>query len=108
MSCMCRSPESEKKIATATSHPFAGGHKTIALSALDKDDLGFGAVGVPLPGPVVGTPAAAPPPIKKTVNVYPINVAASIRDPYADAATANTIWGQCGLKINMLIGECWN
>jgi hypothetical protein len=51
-------------------------------------------------------PAPAAPAIKKTVNVYPISLGSSTRDPYVDIKRADAIWSQCGVKVNGLIGQC--
>jgi hypothetical protein len=44
----------------------------------------------------------------KTVDVYGINLPGATRTVYDDVATANTIWGKCGVTIKVVGGESWN
>lgn len=43
---------------------------------------------------------------KKTVNIFPVSLGSSTRDPYPDIERAKTIWSQCDVKVNAMIGEC--
>ena len=71
----------------------------LALEERSGKDAGGGSA-APAPAP------AAPPAIKKTINVYPISLGSARRNPYPDIKRANDVWSQCGVKVNALIGQC--
>src|SRR5688572_20798947 len=90
--------------ATVPGHRGAGAADRIL--ALQRS-AGNRAVSAMLARADAGTATAPPtaPTIKKTVKIYAVSLGSSVRDPEVDIVRANTIWNQCGVKIESAGGE---
>jgi hypothetical protein len=75
----------------------ATGHKNGA------DDAGAGSTTAQTPTPTSGGASGG----GKSVDIYVVLLPGATRDGFADVASANTIWSQCSLKVNLAGGESW-